>query len=81
MYRYYLYVHMYMYTLIHMWTWTCTCTHDMYTYCKKILYSTGSITQVVVHIFEEGLNSDKQSIKTIQTLFLWVNIPPHIKFH
>ena len=36
---------------------------------------------LVVPIFEEGLNSDKQSIKTIQTLFLWVNIPPHIKFH
>ena len=39
------------------------------------------ITQVVVQFFEEGLNSDKQSIKTIQTLFLWLNIPPHIRFH
>ena len=39
------------------------------------------ITQVVVQFFEEGLNSDKQSIKTIQTLFLWLNIPPHTKFH
>ena len=36
---------------------------------------------IVVQFFEEGLNSDKQSIKTIQTLFLRVNIPPHIRFH
>ena len=39
------------------------------------------VSVVPVPIFEEGLNSDKQSIKTIQTLFPWVNIPPHTKFH
>ena len=66
-YYYYLKVHVCMYY---------TRTYEMYMY---VVCSISYITRVVVHIFEEGLNSDKQSIKTACTHRFhvgWVDTKP-----